>query len=88
MTEAEGRELFRREGFTKINSWFESPETEYGEHTHSHDSTYLVIEGSMTVGSDSKMQVYHPGDRFSIEANKPHTTTFGPEGCLYLIGEK
>lgn len=88
MTEADGRAVLKSEGFSKVNSWFESPDTEYEEHTHTHDSAYLVLEGMMTVGIEGAMHVYNPGDRFAIPAHVPHTTTFGPEGCLYLIGEK
>lgn len=88
MTEADGRKLLAQDGFSKINSWFESPDLEYEEHTHPNDSAYVVLEGMMTVGSEGKMRVYHAGDQFVILANVPHSTIFGPEGCSYLIGER
>jgi hypothetical protein len=31
---------------------------------------------------------YLPGERFDVPAGAVHSAIIGPEGCLYVIGEK
>lgn len=88
MTEAEAKTKLIDDGYPTIYSWFESPDTEYEEHSHPNDRAYIVLEGMMTVGLNGEMTEYYSGQMFVVGTGVLHTTVFGPDGCLYLVGEK
>ena len=78
----------REEGFQVVFRHRDRPYAHYPDHTHHGITAHIVIEGSITVTSEGKTATYGPGDRFDVPAGTVHSASVGPEGCLYIIGEK
>lgn len=88
MNEDQAKETLRREGYQKIYTWFDSPDTAYEPHVHHRDTTYLVIQGSMQVNIGETDHQLSDGSRLDIPKEVMHDTRFGPDGCTYVVGEK
>ncbi len=88
MTEAEARSTLEREGYKKIYSWFDSPDTEYVAHAHPNETSHIVIQGQMTIGIQGRDQAYGSGERVTVPANTEHVAAMGPDGCTYVMGER
>ena len=86
MTEREFRDLLKTEGFPEpVNvTW------ERGKHNaaHAHDFTAkgLVLEGKVTISSDTGVQTCGEGDTFFMAAGVEHVEQVGPEGAKLLVG--
>jgi quercetin dioxygenase-like cupin family protein len=78
----------RDEGFSVVFRHRDRPNAYYPDHTHGGITAHIVIEGSITVTSEGKTSTFGPGDRFDVPAGAVHSASVGPEGCLYIIGEK
>ena len=78
----------REEGFSVVFKHRDLPHAYYPDHTHHGITAHIVIEGSITVTSEGKTAEYGPGDRFDVPAGAVHSARVGPDGCLYIIGEK
>ncbi len=78
----------REEGFSVVFTHRDRPNARYPDHTHSGRTAHIVIEGRITVTSSGKTVTYGPGERFDVPAETVHSAVIGPEGCLYVIGEK
>ncbi len=85
-------EIFKRElgelGFTEVltRSW--PPNQFIDTHTHSFEVRALVLEGELVLGCDGQNKALRAGDIFTLEANRPHTEQYGPQGATYLVGRK
>ena len=88
MDESSFEKMLREEGFSMVFSHRDRPHAFYPDHTHQGITAHIVLEGSITVTSEGKTAVYGPGDRFDVPAGTVHSASVGPEGCLYIIGEK
>jgi len=78
----------REEGFSGVFTHRDRPNACYPDHTHHGMTAHVVIEGLITVTSEGKTVKYGPGERFDVPAGAVHSAIIGPEGCLYVIGEK
>lgn len=88
MGERSPENQLREEGFSVVFRHRDRPNAQYPDHTHNGITAHIVIEGSITVTSGGKTATYGPGDRFDVPAGAVHSASVGPEGCLYIIGEK
>lgn len=88
MTEADAKNRLQQAGYTNVYTWFDSPDENYGNHTHPNERSFIIIEGSMTIGMDDEVQEYSADDQFTIPAHHEHSSTVGPEGCTYVTGER
>ena len=85
-------EVFKRElgelGFTEVltRTW---PANQFIDtHTHSFEVRALVLEGELVLGCEGQSKVLRVGDIFTLDANRPHTEQYGPQGATYLVGRK
>lgn len=88
MNEKSYERKLREEGFSGIFIQRDRPNAYYPDHTHNGITAHIVIEGRITVTSEGKTVTYRPGERFDVPAVAVHSAIIGPEGCLYVIGEK
>lgn len=88
MDEKNSENKLREEGFSVVFRHRDRPNARYPDHTHSVITAHIIIEGSITVTSGGKTATYGPGERFDVPAGAVHSASVGPEGCLYIIGEK
>lgn len=85
-------DIFKRElgelGFTEVltRSW---PANQFVDtHTHTFEVHALVLEGGLVLSCDGQNKTLRAGDIFTLEANRPHTEQYGPQGATYLVGRK
>ncbi len=57
-------------------------------HTHPFEARALILEGEITIISEGKMQFCRAGELFQLDANIPHTETYGPAGVRYIAARK
>lgn len=88
MNETSYERKLREEGFSGIFIHRDRPNACYPDHTHKGITAHIVLEGRITVTSEGKTVIYRPGERFDVPAGAVHSAIIGPEGCLYVIGEK
>jgi mannose-6-phosphate isomerase-like protein (cupin superfamily) len=88
MNEQSYERKLREEGFSGIFIHRDRPNACYPDHTHQGITAHIVIEGRITVTSEGKTVTYRSGERFDVPAGAVHSAIIGPEGCLYVIGEK
>ncbi|MGH7891127.1 MAG: cupin domain-containing protein [Thermodesulfobacteriota bacterium] len=88
MNENSYEQKLREEGFSGVFIHRDRPNGHYPDHTHHGTTAHVVIEGLITVTSGGNTVTYGPGERFDVPAGAVHSAIIGPEGCLYVIGEK
>ena len=64
-------------------SW--QPNQVVGEHTHPFRARALLVQGEMWLTCEDGTRHLRPGDRFELEAGKPHSERYGPEGATYWV---
>ena len=79
--------ILAKDGYIKVHKQHDGAGVHYPPHTHETKTAHVIIEGEMTLISDAKSEVYHPGDRIDVPASTFHEATMGPAGCVYLVGE-
>lgn len=57
-------------------------------HTHPFEARALILEGSLDLVIDGIQTHYGVGDVFSLNADQPHSETYGEHGVKYLVGRK
>ena len=57
-------------------------------HTHPFEARALVLEGEITIVSEGRTQFCKAGEMFQLDANLPHTESYGPAGVRYLAARK
>ncbi|HUK31522.1 MAG TPA: cupin domain-containing protein [Candidatus Acidoferrum sp.] len=78
----------RGEGFAHTYVWQDGPPANYPDHTHPTETAHIILEGEMTLTSGGASQTYRVGERCDVPAGVVHSARMGPNGCLYLIGER
>jgi quercetin dioxygenase-like cupin family protein len=84
------RELKQRlaaDGFDACR-WRDEPGADYRPHAHDHDECLWVVEGEIIFGVAGREHRLGPGDRLMLPAGTVHTAKAGPDGAIYLIGER
>jgi len=76
------------EGFSHTYVWEDGPNTHYPEHTHSTETTHIILSGELTLTMEGGSKTYRAGTCCDVPANAVHSAAIGPRGCRYLIGEK
>ena len=57
-------------------------------HTHPFEARALILEGEITIVAEGKTQFCRAGELFQLDADVPHTETYGPEGVKYIAARK
>ncbi len=77
-----------KEGFHNVYGWQDEPNKFYPDHDHPYASTHVILKGEMSCTMKGKKVAYTEGMRVEVPANTMHSVKVGPEGCVYIIGEK
>jgi len=75
-------------GFDTVLERHWAPDTVLDEHTHPFSVDALVVQGEMGLTVDGHEQVLRPGDRFTLDAHKPHAERYGAEGATYWVARR
>jgi len=79
----------RLEGFRRVFTWRDGPDTFYPDHTHPVETAHVILEGEMTLTCRGATRTYTAGERPpDVPAGAVHSARMGSEGCYYLVGEK
>jgi hypothetical protein len=79
----------RQDGFAHLFVWRDGPDAFYPEHTHPVETAHIILEGEMTLACGGVTRSYAAGERPpDVPAGAVHSARMGPQGCLYLVGEK
>ena len=57
-------------------------------HTHPFEARALILEGEITIVCEGRTQFCRAGELFQLDANMPHTETYGPQGVKYIAARK
>ncbi len=57
-------------------------------HTHPFEARALILEGEITIVCEGHTQLCRAGELFQLDANMPHTETYGPQGVKYIAARK
>ena len=82
------RENLLREGYQRVYLWRDPPGAVQAPHFHTCDTVNLVIDGelSLTIGGQTRQLGW--GERADLAAGTMHVAKAGPQGCVFLIGER
>lgn len=75
-------------GYSIIHEYDDGPGEVFPDHTHPTDQHIVVIRGQIEITMSGETWVVNPGGEMFFPANVVHSAKVGPEGCLYLDGEK
>jgi mannose-6-phosphate isomerase-like protein (cupin superfamily) len=82
------QDTLHNEGFSHTYVWQDGPNTFYADHTHTVETSHIILEGEMTLTHGGATHTYAAGERCDVPAGAVHSARMGPLGCRYLIGEK
>jgi quercetin dioxygenase-like cupin family protein len=81
------RRRLEAEGF-EVHTWRDPADRIYGEHQHDCDESLWLVRGSMRFRVDDREFALGPGDRLHLPARVAHRAVAGPDGAMYLIGQR
>jgi quercetin dioxygenase-like cupin family protein len=77
------------DGYLEIVDKTLEPGTIIDTHTHPFDVRALVLEGEATITCHGEApRTFRPGDILELEANRPHSEHYGPNGYRFLVGRR
>lgn len=77
-----------QDSFSIINEYDDPPNEMFSDHNHPGDQLLVVLKGSISITTNGKASILKPGDEMFFPAKVMHSAQVGPEGCLYLDGER
>ncbi|HEY3175358.1 MAG TPA: cupin domain-containing protein [Candidatus Polarisedimenticolia bacterium] len=80
-------ESLLEDGFDPF-AWVDEPGKRYDLHTHAHDESIWVIQGTMRFSVGAQVFDLGPGDRLMLPRGSQHEAQAGSEGCEYLVGQR
>jgi len=81
------RRQLEDEGY-EVHAWRDPADRIYGAHHHACDESLWILRGSMEFEVDGRAYPLGPGDRLELPAGVVHRATAGPDGAIYLIGQR
>jgi quercetin dioxygenase-like cupin family protein len=81
-------EILKKESFKRIYAWEDYPGSYYPDHTHEFYSAHVVLDGKIKIRTNDGEFEFVEGDRFDVEKGEKHSAKVGPNGCIYIVGEK
>lgn len=76
------------EGFSTVDEYDDPANEVFPDHNHPGDQLLYVLKGSISITMNDKHSVLTTGEEFFFPAKMMHEATVGPDGCLYLVGER
>ncbi len=65
-----------------------APNLVLDEHIHPFEANALVVEGEMWLTVGDKTRHLHPGDKFQLDVNVPHSERYGSGGATYWVARR
>ena len=81
------RHTLEEEGFDVV-TWRDRCNWSYDPHSHEHDESLWVLRGRIVLRVEGEDIALGPGDRVMLPKEIVHTADVGPDGAVYLIGQK
>lgn len=81
------RSVLEAEGFD-VHAWRDPADRIYGAHRHERDESLWLVRGSLVLCIEEREYLLGPGDRLLLPAGVHHTARAGPDGAMYLIGQR
>jgi quercetin dioxygenase-like cupin family protein len=81
------RRHLEAEGF-EVRIWRDPADRSYAPHRHPHDESLWVVRGRIALQVEGREVLLGPGDRVELPGGILHTARCGPDGAVYLIGQK
>jgi quercetin dioxygenase-like cupin family protein len=75
-------------GYGNFYLWRDEPNAFYDWHTHPYDEVRYVLEGEITIETESGKYRLSAGDLMFVPAGTRHRAFVGEEGVLYLCASK
>lgn len=75
------------EGFA-VYEHQDKPNTMYPEQANETDAAFVVTDGSMVFNFSGEMREVKGRERLDIKAGIEYTILVGPEGVIYIRGDK
>lgn len=88
MTETEFRQQLAAQGFETFVIVEREANGALDEHSHPFEARALILDGDITIVSSGRVIRCGPGETFQLDANAPHTESYGPQGVRYLAARK
>jgi len=83
----ESKEKLRRMGYENFYVWEDPPGTYYDWHMHGEDEARLILEGSITIGTEEKVYHLKEGELLEVPAGTRHWAKT-EEGVKYLCASR
>tara|TARA_R110002111_G_scaffold120201_1_gene183275 strand:+ start:102 stop:368 length:267 start_codon:yes stop_codon:yes gene_type:complete len=64
------------------------PNTSNEMHTHEFSACLLIVEGALTLTTETGSVTHRPGDTCEVSAGTLHSEKTGVEGVTFLAGRK
>ena len=76
------------EGYVDVHEYEDDADEFLPDHNHPGDQLLIVVRGSIAITMDGETRTLNVGDEIFFPAKRMHSAKVGPEGCLYIVGEK
>jgi quercetin dioxygenase-like cupin family protein len=87
MDSVEFESELQREGFTVIKGEFRS-DPHPQAHDHAYDVRFLVLDGTITIVTETNRKTYGPGQTCFVPAGTRHQEYVEAEGMRYIAGTR
>lgn len=81
------RSALEAEGL-EVHTWRDPADRIYCDHHHERDESLWLVRGSMLLRIEEREYRLGPGDRLLLPAGLLHSSRAGPDGAMYLIGQR
>ena len=81
-------QTLEKEGYINIEERQDLPNEEHAERELASKITVFVTDGSLVFDIDGEKKEIKATERFNLSADKPYSLIAGPEGSIYIYGEK
>lgn len=75
-------------GYSLIYEYDDPPNEEFPDHIHEGEELAIILSGTLEVKMGGVEYLLKPGDELLFPAKKLHSAMVGPDGCVYVVGEK
>lgn len=78
----------KAEGYGEPVNVTREPGGMLASHVHPFEAKALILDGEIRIETEGGARTYQAGEIFHLQANEPHTESYGPQGVRYLVGRR
>lgn len=82
------KKRLRENSYLSISEYDDPPNEEFPDHIHEREELAVIISGSLGVTMNGVNYLLKSGDELVFPAKMIHSAKVGPDGCVYIVGEK